>query len=60
MNNDEKICQSCCMPLNEDELCGTEVDGEKSRDYCIYCYKDGEFTRSDSTLDMMIDTSAEV
>lgn len=60
MNNDEKICQSCCMPLNEDELCGTEVDGEKSRDYCIYCYKDGEFTRPDSTLDMMIDISAEV
>jgi len=60
MKNDEQVCQSCCMPLNEHELFGTEVDGEKNQDYCIYCYKDGEFTRPNSTLEMMIDISAKV
>lgn len=26
------------------ELRGTEKDGRKSDDYCMYCYKDGHFT----------------
>ena len=39
----EKICQSCGMPLkNKDEL-GTEKDGKFSKDYCKYCYRNGEF-----------------
>ena len=60
MKNDEKVCQSCCIPLNEHEFFGTEVDGEKSQDYCIHCYKNGNFTRPNSTLEMMLDISAEV
>lgn len=32
------------MPLSNPEESGTEKDGSRSRDYCIYCYKDGEFT----------------
>lgn len=31
------------MPLAE-EILGTNADGSKSQDYCIYCYKDGAFT----------------
>ena len=60
MKTDEQICQSCCMPLNQHELVGTETDGEKSHDYCIYCYKDGEFTQPDTTMDIMIDISAKI
>ena len=38
------ICQSCAMPMNNDEsLFGTNKDGSKNSDYCIYCYKNGEF-----------------
>ena len=37
-----RICQSCGMPLT-DEVLGTDADGSKNQDYCIYCYKDGEF-----------------
>lgn len=37
------FCQSCGMPLNDDIL-GTNADGSKNEDYCIYCYKDGSFT----------------
>ncbi len=38
-----RICQSCSMPIMDDSLLGTEKDGSKNQDYCIYCYKNGEF-----------------
>lgn len=31
------------MPLTE-EVLGTNADGTKNEEYCIYCYKDGAFT----------------
>ena len=37
------ICQSCSMPITEKEQLGTNKDGSINNDYCIYCYKDGEF-----------------
>ena len=37
-----KFCQSCGMPLT-DEVLGTNADGSKNEDYCMYCYKDGKF-----------------
>ena len=39
----KKICQSCSMPLTQNEEFGTNEDGCQNEDYCIYCYKDGEF-----------------
>mgnify|MGYP000845318578 CR=1 FL=1 len=51
----QKFCQSCTMPLNEPEDCGTEKDGSKSAMYCKYCYKDGAFTDPDMTLSKMVD-----
>lgn len=59
MNSDEQVCQSCCMPLSIADF-GTETDGEKSKDYCMYCYKDGKFTKPGTTLEMMIDISANI
>lgn len=55
MNNheDQKFCQSCAMPLYDDELLGTNADGSKNEEYCIYCFKDGEFT-SDMSMDEMM------
>ena len=44
----QKFCQSCGMPLTE-EILGTNADGIKNEDYCIYCYKDG----ADSELIML-------
>lgn len=49
----EKICQSCSMPLLKEEEIGTNKDGSKNEDYCVYCYKDGEFT-NDMTLEETI------
>ena len=37
-------CQSCYMPMDEADKFGTELDGNKSEDYCVYCYQKGEFT----------------
>lgn len=48
-----RICQSCTMPLDTDEMCGTEKDGERSHEYCMYCYQNGQFTRPDMTLSEM-------
>lgn len=38
-----KICQSCAMPINDENLYGTNKDKSINKDYCKYCYKDGEF-----------------
>jgi hypothetical protein len=48
------FCQSCGMPIGTDELKGTNGDGSKNQDYCVYCYKDGKFT-ADITMRQMID-----
>ena len=45
------------MPLNTENL-GTNADGGKNEDYCMYCYKDGKFT-NDCTMDEMIEFCAQ-
>lgn len=45
------VCQSCSMPIDKDEIIGTNADGSKNNDYCIYCFKDGKFTDNLSTLE---------
>lgn len=49
----ELICQSCAMPIDNLALQGTEKDGTKSHRYCVYCYRDGVFTDPSLTLDQM-------
>lgn len=50
-----KICQSCSMPMTEDKQFGKNADGSKNKDYCAYCYKDGEFNSPDETMEEMIE-----
>ncbi len=49
----QRFCQSCGMPLTEDVL-GTNADGSKNEDYCMYCYRDGHFLQ-DCTMEEMIE-----
>ena len=49
-------CESCGMFLKEEIDFGTNKDGSKNREYCVYCYKDGAFT-SDVTMDEMMQIS---
>lgn len=49
------VCQSCGMPLTSTDQFGTEMDGSTTREYCIYCYKDGKFEQPGMTLEGMIE-----
>lgn len=49
----ENYCQSCSMPLDNPDLQGTEKNGTKSSEYCIYCYRDGVFTKPGMSLKEM-------
>ena len=57
MNKEMKFCQSCGMPLT-DSILGTNADGSKNVDYCMYCYKEGKFLQ-DLTMDEMIEHCAQ-
>lgn len=52
------ICQSCGMPMNDESMFGTNKDGVKNSDYCIYCYKNGEFLQN-ANMDEMIEHCAQ-
>lgn len=51
---EQKYCQSCGMPMNE-EFYGTGANNEKNQEYCIYCYENGAFKQPDLTMDQMIE-----
>lgn len=50
-----KMCQSCAMPLSGEELLGTEKNGTKTSEYCIYCYEKGTFKQPGMTMEQMIE-----
>ena len=47
------LCQSCGMPLNKEEVKGTEKNGLKSDEYCKYCYENGDFKNPNMNLEEM-------
>lgn len=50
------ICQSCGMPMSQDQDFGKNLDGTKNSDYCIFCYPAGEFGKANETLEEMVET----
>ncbi len=52
---EQKVCQSCGMPMEKEEHFGTEKDGAKSADYCTYCYQGGAFVSPDMTMAQMVE-----
>ncbi len=54
------FCQSCGMPMENEEVFGTNANGSKNQEYCYYCFQNGEFTDSDITMEEMIDLVAGV
>ncbi|MCL2610929.1 MAG: zinc ribbon domain-containing protein [Defluviitaleaceae bacterium] len=52
----EIFCQSCGMPMTEENLHGKNKDGSKNEDYCCYCFPNGEFTNPNETLEQMIES----
>ncbi|MEN6341175.1 MAG: zinc ribbon domain-containing protein [Methanospirillum sp.] len=53
MNETNRICQSCSMPLAAPGDRGTEGDGTPSAFYCRYCYQNGAFTEPTATIETM-------
>ncbi len=49
------ICQSCAMPMENNDLFGINADGSKSEEFCTYCFKNGKFTEPDIAMQEMID-----
>lgn len=41
------------MPLKNDQDFGTNADGSRNEDYCVYCFKDGQFTQDYSMEEMI-------
>jgi hypothetical protein len=59
MAKDGKVigtCQSCGMTMHK---YGLEKDGTPSKDYCLRCYRAGEFTLPDATIEQMVRISAQ-
>lgn len=50
---EKNFCQSCGMPLT-DEILGTNADGSKNEEYCMYCFKEGAFT-GNFTMEEMVE-----
>ena len=55
---EQKICQSCGMPMVTVEEFGTNSDGSVNEDYCVYCFRAGKFT-VEASMDEMIARYAE-
>ncbi len=57
-NRENEICQSCGKPIHRPEDFGTNADGSKNSEYCVYCFKSGNLTNPHLTMEQMIDISA--
>jgi hypothetical protein len=51
------ICQSCSMPLEKTEDHGTNADGTLNNEYCVYCFKDGAFTKEMTLEEAILDAA---
>ena len=50
-----QFCQCCTYPLKNPGELGTNKDGTWNTDYCIYCYKDGEWVDPNLTIQGVIE-----
>ncbi len=60
MEEDALICQSCGMPLKEEQYRGTNGDGTESTEYCKYCFENGDFIDGCTTLKQKTEQSVAV
>ncbi|MFO0703950.1 MAG: zinc ribbon domain-containing protein [Patescibacteria group bacterium] len=54
-NNKNQICQSCGMPMQNDNDFGTNADGSKNAEYCTFCFQNGKFADDGITLNGKIE-----
>ncbi len=51
----EYTCQSCGLGIDDESMLGTYPDGRKNTDYCIHCFRDGEFAHPGITMEEQIE-----
>lgn len=51
-------CQSCGLPLRDQNVQGTNLDGTRNESYCYFCFRNGSFTMPGITMERMIDKVA--
>jgi len=50
-----RFCKSCGMPMSKPEDFGTNAFGTMSKEYCLFCFQDGKFINSKSSMLQMIE-----
>lgn len=60
MGEKSVVCQSCSMPLMNEQDYGTESDETFSNIYCKYCYQQGNFTNPDATVESIAELGAKI
>jgi len=46
-------CQSCGLPLSNEDVKGTEQNGMKNDEYCMNCYENSDFKNPSINLEEM-------
>ena len=54
------VCQSCGMPMKRFEDRGSEANGDKSEEYCQFCYAHGTFVDEGITMEQKIEHNIEI
>ncbi len=54
------ICQSCGMPLQKEEDFGTNIKGNKNKEYCHFCFQNGKFVDEGITMEQKIEKIVEI
>ena len=58
--HENKRCQSCGMPLTDESAnAASAAEADPVSEYCSFCFRDGDFTNPDQTLDEMIRSSVD-
>jgi len=52
LSEDDIVCQSCGMPLDEEDKAYTS-DGERSDEFCKFCYAGDKFADPNLTIENM-------
>lgn len=59
MKSQGSLCQSCSMPMVKEDDFGTNADGSRNKEYCHYCFQNGNFIHPEATMEQVIGKSVE-
>lgn len=61
MNNQDKLCQSCGMPMDKDpQGGGSNANKSKNNEYCSFCFQNGKFYDEGISLQDKIEKNIQI